>query len=155
MKKKNREEGKQGRLSVAFEGTWVCGAAREKGGGSAWRRVGQEKEGEGPAPRSAARSDRQWPPAVGRGRRCCCVTGEGGGVRVTLARAGDRRDWATTGPSRQRLGAGGSERERGSVARGADQRARQHSAGRLCFKPIHTESKILQTVRMDSKFSKL
>jgi hypothetical protein len=107
MKKKNREEGKQGRLSVAFEGTWVCGAAREKGGGSAWRRVGQEKEGEGPAPRSAARSDRQWPPAVGRGRRCCCVTGEGGGVRVTLARAGDRRDWATTGPSGQRRDAGG------------------------------------------------
>jgi hypothetical protein len=83
------------------------------------------------------------------------VKEEGGGAWETLARAADRRDRATTGPSGQRLGAGGSERERGSVARGADRQARQHSAGRLCFKPIHTESKILQTVRMDSKFSKL
>jgi hypothetical protein len=58
MKKKNREEGKRGQLPVAFEGTWVRGAAREKGGGSAWRHVGQEKEGEGPAQAAALLRDR-------------------------------------------------------------------------------------------------
>jgi hypothetical protein len=39
----------------------------------------------------------------------------------------------------QRLGAGGSEREHGSAARGADQQAQQHSTGQLGFKPIQTE----------------
>jgi hypothetical protein len=67
---------------------------------------GRRRRGEG-----ALRSGRQWPPAVRRGRRCCCVTEEGGGARAMLAQAADRRDRATTGPSGQRLGVGGSERE--------------------------------------------
>jgi hypothetical protein len=41
--------------------------------------------------------------------------------RVCLgARAAGRRGQATTGPGGQRLGAGGSEREWGNAARGAD-----------------------------------
>jgi hypothetical protein len=58
------------------------------------------------------------------------------------------------GPGGQRRCAKGSEREQGSTARGADQRARQHSAVRFGFKPIQTESKIFQMVQTDSKFSK-
>jgi hypothetical protein len=75
---------------VAFEGTWVRGAAREKGGGRLGVTWGRRRRERG----------------LHRRRRCC-VTGEGGGVRATLARAGDRRDRATTGPSGQRRGAGG------------------------------------------------
>jgi hypothetical protein len=88
-----------------------------------------------------------WP-----GRRRCCVIEEGGGARATQALAADRRDRATAGLGGQRLGAGGSEREQGSTVRGVDRQAQQHSAARLGFKSIQTESKIFQT---DSKFPKL
>jgi hypothetical protein len=40
------------------------------------------------------------------------------------------------------------------VVRGADRRARQHSADRFGFKPIQTESKIFQMVQTDLKFFK-
>jgi hypothetical protein len=62
---------------------------------------------------------------------------------------------------RETSGPGGSDgvrervRERGSIAQGADRRARQHSVARFGFKPIQTESKIFQMVQMDSKFFKL
>jgi hypothetical protein len=46
------------------------------------------------------------PPTGVRGRHHCRATGEGAGGRVTLVRAADRRDRATTGPGGQRLGAG-------------------------------------------------
>jgi hypothetical protein len=46
------------------------------------------------------------------------------------------------GPGDQRQGARESEREWGSAAMGADQQARQHSAGRLSFK---LSFKLIQT----------
>jgi hypothetical protein len=57
-------------------------------------------------------------------------------------------------PGGQRLGAGGSETKQGTAVRGADRRARQHSAARFGFKPIQTESKIFQMVQTDLKFFK-
>jgi hypothetical protein len=60
----------------------------------------------------------------------------------------DRQDWATSGPDGQRLGAGGSERERGSAERGAERWAWQHSATRFGSKPnqkyFQTESKFFK-----------
>jgi hypothetical protein len=97
---------------------------------------------------------RHRPPAGGCGWRRCRVTGEGGGARATWARAVDKRDRATSVPGGQRLGAGGSETKQGSAVRGADRRARQHSAARFGFKPIQTESKIFQMVQTDLKFFK-
>jgi hypothetical protein len=91
---------------------------------------GGPRRGGGWLGRSASAPD-QW-----EGRRSHRVTGEGGG-----ARAANRHDRVTSGPSGQRLGAGGSERERGNVTRGADRWARLHSAGRFDFKPIQTKSK--------------
>jgi hypothetical protein len=61
----------------------------------------------------------------------------------------------TTGPSGQRLGAGGSEREQGSAVRGADWRPRQHSADRLGFKPDSNRIQLFKTVQTDSKLLKL
>jgi hypothetical protein len=56
----NREEGKQGRQPVAFEGARVHGATREKGGGRLGAAWGQEKEWRGaPAQQSAAALSRQ------------------------------------------------------------------------------------------------
>jgi hypothetical protein len=83
------------------------------------------------------------------------VTEEGGGARAMLARAADRRDRATTGPSGQRLGVGGSEREQGSVAIGADRWARQHSAGQPGFKPDSNGIQLFKTVQTDLKLTKL
>jgi hypothetical protein len=57
------------------------GREGKRGGGptgaAMWRR--RRDEG-GLAQRSAARSSRQWPPAVGRGRRHCRSNREGGGA---------------------------------------------------------------------------
>jgi hypothetical protein len=51
------------------------------------------------------------------------------------AGAADRRGRVAAGPGGQRWGTGESEREQGSAMMGADWQARQHSAGRLDFKP--------------------
>jgi hypothetical protein len=75
----------------------------------------------------------------------CGTTGEGGGARATLAREADRRDRETMVPDGQRLGAGGSERERGTMAQGANRRAWQHSASRPGFK--HSSNRLKQFKR--------
>jgi hypothetical protein len=69
------------------------------------------------------------------GRRRCCTTDEGGG-----ARAADRRDRATTGRGGQLLGAGGSERERGSVARAPTGGPGSTVSAARVLNPIQTES---------------
>jgi hypothetical protein len=58
------------------------------------------------------------------------------------------------GPGGQRLGAGGSERERGSAAWGTDWHARQHSASRPGFKPDSNRLKQFKKVQTVSKLPK-
>jgi hypothetical protein len=118
MEEKNREEGKRGRRPTTFEGARVHGAAREKGGGRLGAVWGQEKERRG-GPCIAVGSVERLVAGPGHRawRRRCCAIEESGGARATLAREADRRDQATTGPGGQRLGVGGSERERGSTVR--------------------------------------
>jgi hypothetical protein len=119
--KERGRKGETGRRSAPFYG-----------GSAAWA----ERKGAGdPGAAGDSSGGRHQPPAGGR--RCCRVTGEGDG-----ARAADRRDRTTSGPGGQRLGAGGSEREQGSVAWGTDRWARQDNAARFGFKPIQTKSKI-------------
>jgi hypothetical protein len=81
-----------------------------------------------------------------QGRTAACVT------RDDTANRWGRATSRLGGSGR---GAGGSASEWGSMAWGTDRWARQHSATRLGFKPIPTESKIFQMVQTDSKFFKL
>jgi hypothetical protein len=160
MEKKNGEKGERGRWPDGF--LWRPGGAggEEKGAGGpgsaphGGREQGRER---GPRARSGGTSRATgigpWP--TGAGSAVVARQGRAAGHGSLDARVADRRGRATSGPGGQRRGVGGSEREQGSVARGADRRAGQHSASRFGSKPIQTESKIFQMVQTDSRFFKL
>jgi hypothetical protein len=111
--RKGRKEGQV--AANAFYGGSVVRAERKgaqgSGVGATWRAGG----GSGHSEDNSGGQNR--PPASGRGRRRCRATGEGDGARATLARAAERRDWTTTGPGGQQLGAGGVRGSR-AVRRG-------------------------------------
>jgi hypothetical protein len=92
---------------------------------------------------AAGRAGVHWPDGTARptrgGQPTRCPA-----VRAMRNGAVDRWGRAMSGPRGSGRGAGGSASERGSVARGADQRARQHSAARFGFKPIQTDSKFFK-----------
>jgi hypothetical protein len=115
----------------------VRGAAREKERGSGRCRVGAGEGAErGPGTVVGSAERPAVAPTIRRGRRCCCMTEEGGRAR---ARAADKRDRATAGPGGQRLGAELSERERGSMARGVGSPGSTVPTDRV-LNPIQTES---------------
>jgi hypothetical protein len=103
---------KKGVIAVvdAFYGCSVARAERKTGRGSGVRRHVEGKMGKRERAPGAARDSSA--PDIGH------ATGEGGEARATRTRAADKRDQATSGPGGRRLGAGGSERERGSDGSG-------------------------------------
>jgi hypothetical protein len=144
--KKNEEKGERGQQSVAFEGAQVRRPAREKGGGlglgTTWRgKWGRER---GPRHGGGSLGGRHRPSAGWHGWRRCRATGEGGGAGAERTRAADKQDRAMSGPGGQWLGVGGSEREWGSTARGADRWARQNSAAQFSSKSNKKYSKWIQ-----------
>jgi hypothetical protein len=110
---------------------------RERGGSRAWRSVAQAKG-----------CGRQWPPTVGRRRRCCC------------ADRGERRGWATrrcatnrwgqaaTGPDGQRQDAGGREVSKAMWRHCADRRPRpaQRRAARFEYNSNSNKLKLLKNL---------
>jgi hypothetical protein len=143
------------------------GRGKENGGGGpGFGAVWRGKRRRGPARSeggSVTWADTAWtqrlraaPTVAGR----ACLAGascEQGRTAACVTRDDTANRWgrATSRLGGSGRGAGGSASEWGSMAWGTDRRARQHSATRLGFKPIPTESKIFQMVQTDSKFFKL